>query len=66
MTQFILCLQNETSRPILTKLPDFFLLQHAEGLAREIFAADLFRAENAAMFHKDSYMNYHNELPSDE
>ena len=33
-------LQNETSRPILPKLLDFLLIQHAEDFAREILTVD--------------------------
>ena len=43
-------LQNETSRPIRPKLLDFFLLQHAERLPREILPIDFFRVENVAQF----------------
>ena len=48
--QLIPRFQNETSRPILPKLLDFLLFQHAERLTREIFAVDFFRIENIAQF----------------
>src|SRR5262245_20344312 len=43
--QFIPRFYYQFSRPILPKLLDFLLLQHAKRLAREIFAVDFFRID---------------------
>jgi hypothetical protein len=42
-------LQNQPPRPVLAVLLDFLLLQHAEGLVREILAAKIGRLGRAVL-----------------